>query len=257
VSPLFFITRLEPTDDALASRASALGFTVLRVPLIATELGMDSPVIAHRLASGGDGIAIAWTSRRAAEALARVLPGSRAEMARIPMYCLGEESAGPVRRAGFEPQIPERSTGATGLAQYILDRAERDHVRRVVFLRGDRSLPDLPNVLRGGGLEVLPLEVYRTRFVDADVSGLLTWLEEGRPVAAAFYSPSGVLALERLLDHETRNILRDRVVAIARGDTTARALRDRGYGTVFHPSTVDGFERVAREALESVGEARR
>jgi hypothetical protein len=60
VNPLFFVTRLESIDDGLCARASALGFTVLRVPLIATELGMDSPTVARKVAAVGDGIAMAW-----------------------------------------------------------------------------------------------------------------------------------------------------------------------------------------------------
>jgi len=257
VTPLFFVTRLEATDDELCAKASEMGFTVLRVPLIATELGMDSPTVARKVAAVGDGIAMAWTSRRAAEALARVLPGARANLGRVPMYCVGEESAAPVRRAGFEPLIPAESTGAAGLARFILQRAKEDHVKSVIFLRGDRSLPDLPNVLREGGLTVFGLEVYRTRFLDADVSGLTAWLDRGDPVAVAFFSPSGIVALERLLDPATRTRLHDRATAVARGETTARALDERAYGRIFRPGSINAFESVAHEALRAVCEARR
>jgi uroporphyrinogen-III synthase len=172
------------------------------------------------------------------------------------MYCVGEESAAPVRRAGFEPLIPREATGAAGLARYILERAETDHVRSVIFLRGDRSLPDLPDILRAGGLEVFGLEVYRTRFLDADVTGLTTWLRRGDPVAAAFFSPSGVIALERLLHPDMRVLARERVNAVARGETTARALEERGYGRIFRPGALQSFESVALEALRTLCEAR-
>ena len=256
MNPLFFVTRLETTDDRLCAKASELGFTVLRVPLMSTELGMDSPTVARKVASVGPGIALAWTSRRAAEALARVLPGARATLARVPMYCVGEESAAPVRRAGFGPSIPPESTGAAGLARYILQRANEDQVKSVIVLRGDRSLPDLPSILEGGGLTVFGLEVYRTRFLEADVSGLTDWLDRGEPVAVAFFSPSGIQALERLLDSETRTRLRDRATAMARGETTARALAERGYGHVVQPGTVTAFETMAQETLRTVCEAR-
>jgi len=256
VNPLFFLSRLEPIDDELCAKASGLGFTVLRVPLIATELGMDSPTVARKLASARAGIAMAWTSRRAADALARVLTGARGAMDRVPMYCVGEESAAPVRRAGFEPLIPRESTGAAGLARFILERAEKDRVTSVIFLRGDRSLPDLPNILRAGGIEVFALEVYRTRFLDADLSGLSSWLESGEPVAAAFFSPSGVVAAERLLHPDIRTLLRQRATAVARGETTANALEERGYGRIFSPGSTHTFESVAQEALRTVCEAR-
>jgi uroporphyrinogen-III synthase len=249
MTPLFFLTRFEPTDDALAARASALGFMVLRVPLFTTEPGQDSPAIARRLATVGDGVAIAWTSRRAAESLARALSGARRGLERVPLYALGEESAAPMRRAGHAPLTPAEGLGAAGLAQFILSRVTQDGVRCVLFLRGDRSLPDLPSGLKAGGLEVFSLEVYRTRFLDADVEGLKTWLRKGDPVAAAFFSPSGVLALERLLDADTRALAHERVAAIARGHTTAQALEDRGYRNVFRPNGSGGFEAVAQEAL--------
>jgi len=253
VTPLFFLTRFEPTDDALAARASALGFMVLRVPLFTTEPGVDSPAIARRLAIVGDGVGIAWTSRRAAESLARALSGHRRGIERIPLYALGEESAAPIRRAGYTPLTPAEGMGASELAQFILGRAAQDGVRCVLFLRGDRSLPDLPNGLKAGGIDVFSLEVYRTRLLEANVEGLTTWLRKGDPVAAAFFSPSGVLALERLLDEESRARAHERVAAIARGHTTGQALEERGYKSVFRPKGDAGFEAVAEEALLATG----
>jgi uroporphyrinogen-III synthase len=257
VNPLFFLTRFEPTDDALAARASALGFMVLRVPLFTTEPGVDSPTIARRLAVVGEGVAVAWTSRRAAESLARSLTGPRrGGLERVPLYALGEESANPMGRAGYTPLTPGEGVGAAGLAQFILSRARQDGVRCVLFLRGDRSLPDLPNGLKAGGLDVFSLEVYRTRFLDADVEGLKTWLRNGDPVAAAFFSPSSVLALERLLDVKTRTQAHERVAAIARGHTTGQALEHQGYRSVFRPNASAGFEAAAQEALVSTSGGR-
>lgn len=249
MTPLFLLTRFDPADDALAARASALGFMVLRVPLFTTEPGVDSPAIARRLAVVGDGVAVAWTSRRAAESLAGALTGPRRGLERVPLYALGEESAAPMRRAGYTPLTPAEGGGASGLAQFILSRATQDGVRCVLFLRGDRSLPDLPSGLKAGGIDVFSLEVYRTRFLNANVEGLTTWLRNGDPVAAAFFSPSGVLALERLLDEETRARAHERVAAIARGHTTGQALVERGYRSIFRPSGTSGFEGAAQEAL--------
>jgi uroporphyrinogen-III synthase len=89
------------------------------------------------------------------------------------------------------------------------------------------------------------------------VSGLASWLDRGDPVAVAFFSPSGIQALERLLDPDTRKHLHDRATAVARGETTARALEERGYGRIFQPGTVNAFETMAHEALRTVCEARR
>jgi uroporphyrinogen-III synthase len=251
VNPLFFLTRLDTIDDTLAAKASELGFTVLRAPLFATEAGTDAATLVKRLSTVGDGVAIAWTSRRAAEVLANALPRARRHLAGIPLYALGEESAAPVRRAGFSPVTPGESAGAAGLARFILSSASQERIRSVLFMRGDRSLPDLPNGLKAGGIEVLSLEIYRTRFLDADVGGLATWLTNGDPVAVAFFSPSGVVALERLLEEPARALLHDRAAAIARGSTTAEALETRGYRNVFRPDGTGTFETAALEALLS------
>jgi len=249
VNPLFFLTRLDRIDDPQAAKASELGFTVLRAPLFATEAGKDAPTLARRLSNVGDGIAIAWTSRRAAEVLANALPRARRPIAGVRLYALGEESAAPVRRAGFSPITPDESTGAKGFARFILGRASEEGIRVVLFLGGDRSLPDLPNGLTAGGIEVISLEIYRTRFLDADVNALSTWLTNGDPVLVAFFSPSGVAALERLLDETACTLLHDRAAAVARGGTTAEALRARGYRNVFYPDGTDTYEAVAQEAL--------
>ncbi len=257
MNPLFFLTRLEPTDDPLAAKASALGFTVLRVPLLATEAGADSPALARRLAVLGEGTGIAWTSRRGAEALARVAPHTHGRLTRLPLYALGEESAAPARRAGLAPITTAGTEGAAGLARLILARAAEDRIRFIVFLRGDRSLPDLPLGLKAGGIDVLSLEVYRTRFLHADVGGLKAWLDGGGPVAVAFFSPSGVAALEGLLEGPACAALHERAAAIARGATTAEALEARGYRNVFRPVGPDGFETVAKEALLATSGGRR
>ncbi len=250
MNPLFFLTRLEPTDDALAAKASALGFTVLRVTLFATEPGRDTPGFSRRLSNLAKGTAIAWTSRRAAEVLVRINPGALRCLSAMPLYAVGEESAMPARRVGLDPRTPAESAGAAGLAQFILSRASEDGVRTVIVLRGDRSLADLPEGLQAGGIGVLPVEVYRTRFLNADVDGLTAWLDKGGPVAAAFFSPSGVTALERLLTDPARVLLHERAAAIARGHTTAGALDARGYRHVFRPrGGANDFEAAAHDAL--------
>jgi uroporphyrinogen-III synthase len=98
---------------------------------------------------------------------------------------------------------------------------------------------------------VSTIEVYRTRFLEADVSGLTTWLGTEAPVAVAFFSPSGAAGLERLLPERTRAAIHERAAAIARGPTTAKALNHYGYRHVFSPSAGTTFDEAAHEALLS------
>ncbi len=257
MSSLFFLPRLDSLDDTLATKASALGFTVLRVPVFATEPGKDSLPLARRLSLLGDGVALAWTSRRAADSLARSLAATRSSLPRFPMYALGEESAAPLRRSGYAPLTLGEGARAADLARFIAGRVAEDGVRRVIFLGGDRSLPDLPNGLEAAGIEVTRLEIYRTHFLNADVDGLMTCLANKDPVAAAFFSPSGVTGLERLLGAEAREQMHTRAAVIARGHTTASDLMTRGYQNIFTPEGALGFERVALDVLEATCGERR
>jgi len=131
----------------------------------------------------------------------------------------------------------------------IEDDMRQSYLDYAMSVNIGRALPDLRDGLASGGIRVSATEVYRTRFLDADVSGLTTWLAKDGPVAAAFFSPSGVAALERLLPELSRAAVHERAAAIARGQTTAKALDDCGYRRVFRPGAEVTFETAAHEAL--------
>ena len=251
MSALFVITRLDPRDDILESEAWALGYEVVRESLLETEPGVDAIWLSDRIAAIPDGTGLAWTSRRAANALVLALPREYLKLKRIPLYAVGEESAAPLRLKDLSPHTPGEGKGAAELADFIAERAAADGVRRVIFLHGNRSLPDLPDGLKARGIDVEFLEVYKTRFVTADLSGLEVALKEGAPIMAAFFSPSGVEALERFLTPDGRVRFRERAAAMAKGPTTARALEQRGYRTVLVPERTVPFDRYLKEALHS------
>jgi uroporphyrinogen-III synthase len=256
MKPLLFLTRLDPLDDGLAAKASGLGYSVLRIPVLATDPGSDGPSLAERLATLGAGTAIVWTSRRAAGPLAHALAAGGAKGPFPRMYTLGDESAAPVRDLGCTPFTPASPARAADLARFIAGRAAEDGIRRVLFLRGDRSLPDLPSGLESAGIEVTSLEVYRTRFIDADVSGLTASLQREDAIVGAFFSPSTVTGLERLLDSEARERLRARATVIARGPTTTSVLKALGYQSIYQPYGKNGIEPIALSVLESAGVSR-
>ena len=250
MSPLFLLTRMDPVDDALAIDAEASGYVVIRESLLATEPGADTRWLEQHLDEIPEGTGLAWTSRRAAESLVGALPSLRRPLARVPMYAVGQESALPLRNAGFSPHVPADPNGAAELARFIASRAAADRLKRVIFLHGNRALPDLPDGLRALGIEMEFLEVYRTRFQPADLGGLEIALREGTPVIAAFFSPSGVDAFERLLGSDSRERFRERGAAIARGLTTAGALHALGYRHVLGYEPAAPFSRYAQRALQ-------
>ena len=238
MNPLFILTRRDAADDRLATEAERAGFVVVRQALLRFEPGADVGRLEEHLAAIAPGTALAWTSRHAADALARALPRDGSALRRTPMYAVGEESAAPVRQAGYAPMVPPESLGASELARFIASRTARDGVRRVIFLHGSRSLPDLPDGLKAAGIDVAFLQLYRTELLAPDFGGVSDAIREGTRVLVAYFSPSGVEAFERLLSRDAIVRLRQHGVVVARGTTTALALESRGYRNVL------GFEAL-------------
>lgn len=256
-SPLFLLTRVDPVDDVLAKEAAGMGCRVTRLGLLATEPEGDLTRLSRELAMLDEGTALAWTSRRAAMALASAaIPRYKDALARVPLYAVGDESAAPIRQTGLTVSTPEEGRGAADLARLIAKRAAPGAVRRVIFLHGDRSLPDLPAGIKAAGIDVESIEVYRTRFLSVDVGELEIALRDGGPIVAGFFSPSGVEALERLLSAESKARLRERAVAIARGPTTHEELRSRGYRSTVQPDPSATFESSAKNALLTIARSR-
>jgi uroporphyrinogen-III synthase len=253
MSALFVIARDDSMDAPLAREAEKLCWSVLRLPLLTTEPGPDRELLLDWLQAPPPGTSIAWTSRRAAEALAEIaLPRLRGTLERISLFAVGEESASPIRDAGMRVEFPPRGAGAASLADWIVGRRDALGIARVAFLHGDKALPTLPNALRAVALEVKAFELYRTRFLSPDVVALVAALEAKTPVTVAFYSPSGIEALERLLSPDQVAAVRENAEVVPRGDTTYQALTARGYRRARSPlHETRTFDAIAREALQS------
>jgi uroporphyrinogen-III synthase len=253
VSELLVITRVDPRDDALASEAKGRGGSVLRLPLLETLPGGDGEAFLEWLESRPEGAAVAWTSRRAAEGLV-ALVGSRARgaLSRIPLFALGAESAAPARDAGLPVETPPNGGGAAALAEWIAGKHADRKISSVAFLHGDKALPALPDGLRRAGLGVASFELYRTRYLSPDVRALRSALEAGGNVRVAFFSPSGVDALERLLPPESLAALRGSAHVLSRGETTHGTLISRGYRRAARPgSFFESFDPAEPGALQS------
>ncbi len=253
MSALFVIAREDPRDLALAREAERLGWSVLRLPLFAAEPGPDRGRFLEWLREPPHGASIAWTSRRAAQALAEIaLPRSREVLARLPLFAVGEESAAPMRDAGIDVEVCPDRRGAASLAEWMIGRREALQIARVAFLHGDKALPTLPDALRAAKMEPELFEIYRTRFLAPDVGAIDAALEAGGPVTVAFLSPSGVEALERLLSPKAVARLREGAEVVPRGETTYEALAARGYRRARSPlDDTRAFDAIALEALQS------
>ncbi len=228
---VYLVARDDSEDDRLAAGLERNGYAVLRLPLLQTVVGRDAERLPGILASLPEGTALAWTSGRAGEVLARAaLPLLRPALEGTPLFALGDSSAAPVAEAGITVATPQGfgPHGARALADLIATRVAVDGIRRVLFLAGNRSLPDFPEGLAARGVAMERLEVYETRYLRPDVDELLVALGERRLACAIFFSPSGAEALEALLLPDALKALHAVPVA-AKGPTTAAALRARGF----------------------------
>ena len=231
---VYLVARDDSEDDRLAGGLERNGFAVLRLPLLDTRPGKDASRLPGIVASLQEGAALAWTSRRAGEALASAtLPRHRVALEGARLFALGEASAEPVTSAGIAVTTPPGSGphGAKALGDLIATRVAAEGIRRVLFLAGNRSLPDFPEALAARGIPAERLEVYETRYLRPDVDELLLALGEHRLACSVFFSPSGAEALEALLLPDALKALHAVPVA-AKGPTTAAALRARGFRSV-------------------------
>jgi len=103
VKDLLVIAREDDRDHSLATDADRMGYEVLRPALLATEPGKDLDRCLAWIRMAPEGAAVAWTSRRAARALTRALePAGVRDLARLPLFAVGAESAAPIRELGLD-----------------------------------------------------------------------------------------------------------------------------------------------------------
>jgi len=250
---LLVIARNDPLDDALALEAKRRGVSLLRLSLLETLPGAGRARFLEWLRSPPSGAAVAWTSRRAAEALvALAAREQRAALERVTLFAAGAESAAPARDAGLTVDVPERGDGAAALAGWIARRRAARGVARVAMLHGDKTLPTLEDGLRKAGVPVDAFELYRTRFLAPDLRVLAEAIVNGGTIAVTYYSPSGVDALEGALPAPAVAALREQSHVLPRGETTQRALAERGYRRVSPPGPpLAWFDSIAPGALQS------
>lgn len=256
---MLIVTRSEPSDDGLVRAAQEAGCEVERLALFATCPGSQVAAFTEWLGQPAAGCALAWTSRRAATLLAETLPAHRAALERLPLFAVGEESAGPIKASGLSVSVPRTGLGAGHLAAHLIEHASALGIRRVAFLHGDRALSDLPDCLARAGIPVDRFEVYRTSYLPADPAPLVRALHARRPCVVAYFSPSAISGLERLLDPGDGETLHADAVALARGETTYQALLRWGYAHAHRPvgDRFGSFDAFVLDAVQSVARSPR
>jgi uroporphyrinogen-III synthase len=145
------VTRPEPDASELKGELEVLGHEVLIEPLLRIEL----LAIAPEVISGAQALLV--TSRNGVRALAasEALPAAR----KLPVYCVGEETAALARAAGFGTV----AAGA-GRAQDLVPLVKREVEPGggpLVHVAGEQLAFDLAGALKEQGFTVRVLNAYR------------------------------------------------------------------------------------------------
>lgn len=191
---------------AVAAELAAAGLDPVVLPCIRTEPAAGGELARARGAAAGADVVVLTSARAARAVWSGGMPSGP------PVAAVGEATAAEVRRLGGTVFF----VGAGGGADLAAALAPRVAGRRVAVLRATTPAADVAGALREAGADVVDVAVYRTEPVGPGPD----------PVdAAAFSSPSAVDGWRR-----TRSL--GGILAGAIGETTRRALAERGAGRI-------------------------
>ena len=149
------VTRPHPDDEATAAGLRAKGLEVLRAPMLRFE-----PVAFHDDLDARYG-AVIVTSANAVRGLTPHLTGSR--LLKLPLFAVGEHTAGAARDVGFENVIPANGD-ATALRELMLASVKAKELKKastLLYLAGADLARDLAGELGERGFSVVTHTTYR------------------------------------------------------------------------------------------------
>ena len=245
------VTRDEGDDGRLTTLLADRGFRVLHWPTIRTAPPEDPGPLQSALSALEDYDWAVFTSTRAAEAVAGAEPPAALRVAVV-----GEATAAALADVGWVVDlVAEPGTGEALVVAMAEAGVGEGH--RVLFPASAIALETVPEGLARLGAAVDRVTAYRTEAAPLDVAVCRAALESGAAAVLTFTSPSTVENLEAALGPDTFELAVRRARAVAIGPTTARAVRDAGFGdvAVAEPHSLEGLaDRVAdvatRDRLE-------
>jgi uroporphyrinogen III methyltransferase/synthase len=243
------ITRAMTESEDLARELSKRGAIPLVFPLVSFAEPEDFGPLDKAIDEIGQFDWIILTSVRAVRAVAgRASESSRSLLPRgsnLQAACVGPVTAEAAKLAGFAVAHVATTHNGEALAEELGSRLQG---AKVLLPRSDRANPDLPAALNKLGAWVAEVIAYRTvKSTEVD----RTTLEEikfGEWHAVLFFSPSAVKHSAVLFGMRSLSALQDKLVVIAVGPVTAKALREAGFA---HPLVAtDTTAAAVIEALE-------
>lgn len=225
------ITRTLTDSEELARNLAERGATPVVFPLISFSAPEDFGPLDEVI----DGIAeFDWmilTSARAVRALSqRAFESGRSLLPkgnRLRVACVGPVTAEAARRAKLPVDYVAETHKGVALAEELGSRLNQT---RVLLPRSDCANPDLPVALKRHGAIVTEVTAYRT-VKPADLNrGTHQEIANSEAHAVLFFSPSAVRNAPMLFGFEGLRVPKDKVVFVAIGTVTAKALRDAPFG---------------------------
>lgn len=170
------LTRPEPESRVVAAELAGHGIASVIAPLLVIR------PTGVAIADAGRYAAAVATSGNGVDGLAAATP-RRA----LPLFTVGEATAGRARRHGFAPVHAADGTGAA-LVDLILRRI-RPGDGAILWASGDEIRVDVAAELGGRGLEVDRVVVYRAEPVERLPADAARVLAEGTADGVLFFSP--------------------------------------------------------------------
>ena len=232
------------------ARLIGSGHPVINLDLIRTEPVENLSDLRNKISRLDEYDGVFVTSPVAAEILVAELDrASRRFTGRT--YVLGSRSKELLEDAGLNVVFRDAANTAEELIRSFESGEFAD--KRLLFIRGDRSMRTIPRLL-DGVCRIEEVEVYRTVENPPDMAirrSVGQQLSSGQIAWICFFSPSGVESFLRLFGREAVN--RARVAVI--GETTARPLQDEGIHVdlVSPKARSDEFAESLIERLKNFG----
>jgi len=237
-APRVLVTRAVDDAAALCHALRVRGAEPVHLPLLEFAPGEGMRGVVSAVARLNRGAWIVLTSARAAPALATVdqTPSG------VRVAAVGARTTEAVTATG----VPVDLVGDRG-AESLMDQLLPHCRSRILFLRGDRTLPTVTEKATAAGVDVTELVVYRTILRRPSEERVRESLRE--LTAVCFTSPSAAEALSGCAPPTWLSLARDSLVAVALGETTATALRSAGWVRVRIAESSDP-EALARIAVD-------
>ena len=214
------------SDDEFSSALRHAGFDVINLELIETKPLEDLSELREKIVGLGEYDGVFFTSPVAAEIFVKERNGSNGFHGNI--YALGQRAQDILGAAGMKMRVP---THANTADEMLKEFGEKEFAgKRLLFVRGEKSLRTIPNSL-GGIAEIDEVAVYKTEKAELNevtVKDVGSRLTNGEIKFVCFFSPSGIDRFAELFSDVTSNI-----TAAAIGTTTADAASQIGINVEF------------------------